>query len=514
MYQQKGYKSNEYRQFLNEQAFKFVMSWTELLFVALALAEFYVFQEYMTDLAIALFYFVIILFWFAKPNFYQGKQIKKPLVFTERMKRLSLTSIALFAVIPILWLALPSPLIDRFYPNQLAFSSSFIVLNSLFVSFFVLLAGYINAPYEAKIHQGFIRKAQQKIKALPHLKTIAVTGSYGKTSVKFILQAILRTRYQVCYTPGSFNTPMGICKVINNDLNASHQILILEMGARYVGNIEELTQIARPQLSIVTNVGFAHLETFGSQDAIANTKGAIVRALQEGETAVLNADDPRVTQMGQDQPIKRVLCGIETGDIQATNIRYGTKGCTFDVLYEGETYPIATPLLGKHNVTNFLQAFAVGLAFGIRPETMARVAAKLEPTEHRLQLKPIGDRFIIDDAFNSNPVGARNAVDILNQFESGKRYLVTPGMVELGEREYQENFEWGQYIGQTSIDAVLLVGRKRTRPIQEGLAQAAFPNERIQLFDSLNEANAWINARQATGDVILYENDLPDSYNE
>ena len=147
-----------------------------------------------------------------------------------------------------------------------------LALGYIFIPLFLLLSGYLTAPVEQQIQNGYKRQARKKLASLPHLKVIAITGSYGKTSVKFMLRDVLKERFSVCVTPGSFNTPMGICKVINNDLKAHHQILILEMGARYAGNISELCDIAQPDISIVSNVGLAHLETFGSQEVIAKEK--------------------------------------------------------------------------------------------------------------------------------------------------------------------------------------------------------------------------------------------------
>jgi UDP-N-acetylmuramoyl-tripeptide--D-alanyl-D-alanine ligase len=515
MFQQNGYKLNEYINWLNEHTFTKVVSVRELLYFTLALAVSVWAQPHITDIALAIGFSVYSIFWFVKVDFYDGKAVKKPLVATARMKRLFLVTgilVALQLIAFIYFLFTKTPILIS-YQNLWVFAGglAFMMLNLAFV---VLIAGFILKPVEHKIQEGFKNQAREKLAALKHLKIVAITGSYGKTSVKFMLQAFLKSRYQVCYTPGSFNTPMGICKVINNDLNAQHQILILEMGARYLGNIEELTQIARPNTSLVTNVGYAHLETFGTQDAIAHTKAAIVRALVAGETAVLNADDVRVREMGKDQAINRLLCGIDDGELRAANIEYGTFGCKFDVLYKDERVAVTTPLLGAHNVSNMLLAFGVGLTFGIRLESMAEIAKTLEPTEHRLELKKLGHYYMIDDAFNSNPVGAKNAVEILAQFKEVNRYIITPGMIELGERSVEENQRFGEHIGNANLEAVFLVGKNRTKPIYEGILSTGYASDQVFVCESLNEANALLRERLQENDVVLYENDLPDSYNE
>jgi UDP-N-acetylmuramoyl-tripeptide--D-alanyl-D-alanine ligase len=333
--------------------------------------------------------------------------------------------------------------------------------------------------------------------------------------VKFILKTILQERFSVCYTPGSFNTPMGICKVINNDLQPHHQILILEMGARYKGNIAELCRIATPDVSLVTVVGKAHLETFGSVENIARTKGEILEGLGRNGTAILNSDDERVMNMPRRDDITLIKAGLKTGLFEVSGISYDRQGSRFQVRTpEGETAEIRSRLLGEHSIQNLMFGLATGRHFGLRLSTMALAAGRIEPVEHRLELKPAGDITIIDDAFNSNPTGARNAVDVLADFDSGRRIIITPGMVELGEEEEAENQALGAYIGKSGIDAVYLVGKQRTRPIQQGLQEAGYPEAQIRVFASFYEARDYLNAHQQPGDVVLLENDLPDVYDE
>jgi UDP-N-acetylmuramoyl-tripeptide--D-alanyl-D-alanine ligase len=317
----------------------------------------------------------------------------------------------------------------------------------------------------------------------------------------------------VCFTPGSFNTPMGITKVINDDLDATHQILILEMGARYAGNIDELCRIARPDVSVFSNVGIAHLETFGTQTAIAETKGAIIRHLPPGGTAVVNADDSLVMGQANRTDISVMAVGLHKGRLRAEDIRYDATGCHFTVT-DGtdKSVRVSSRLLGAHNVQNILLGFGVGLTFGLRLETMALAASRIEPVEHRLELKSAGPYTIIDDAFNSNPVGAANAVEVLRSFTGGRRAIVTPGMVELGDVEADENRRFGEAIGRSGIELAILVGLERSKPIAEGIRATGFPEDRIRIEASLFTANEFLRTWLQEGDVVLYENDLPDVY--
>ncbi|WP_272481769.1 glutamate ligase domain-containing protein, partial [Rhodothermus marinus] len=190
------------------------------------------------------------------------------------------------------------------------------------------------------------------------------------------------------------------------------------------------------------------------------------------------------------------------------------EGTRFVVRDETGTEQVfQTRLLGRHNVLNILLALAVGRIFGLRLRQMAHAVAQLRPVEHRLQLRREGPITVIDDAFNSNPVGARNALEILGQFRTGRRIVVTPGMVELGAREAEENRALGRFMAQ-HVDLAVLIGPRRTLPIQEGLREAGFPEDRIRVFRSLFEAQDFLKTYLQPGDVVLYENDLPDQYDE
>ena len=411
-------------------------------------------------------------------------------------------------------------LLYNYSPGLLSFDIILLVFGWVFsailIPFYIFLASWITKPIENSIQEGFKKQARKKLESMPHLKVIAITGSYGKTSTKFMVQDLLKERFSVCSTPGSFNTPMGICKVINNDLLSHHQILILEMGARYAGNIQELCDIAQPDISIITNVGVAHLETFGSQEVIAKEKGTLVDNLPSNGVAILNADDKYVSIMGENRSdIERILVGLESGVIKGNDIKYNTEGTNFILSVEGEEVSIQTRLLGRHNVQNMLLAIGAAYHLGIRSKTIALGAKNIEPIEHRLELKKAGDFYIIDDAFNSNPVGAKNAVEILSQFSSGRRIIITPGMVELGEIEYQENRKFGEAIAKAQLDKIILVGEDRSEPILEGLHSVETSNiESVSVVNSLFEANDLLKPYIQPGDVVLYENDLPDLYNE
>ncbi|MTI88579.1 MAG: UDP-N-acetylmuramoyl-tripeptide--D-alanyl-D-alanine ligase [Balneolaceae bacterium] len=530
VFQQLGYKHNEYWQWLKENWDTKVIpsslaTLNVLIFLMLWFDEWV--YEHLTITSVSVFFFILSSYWFGSIKVYKADKVKKPLVFTPRVIRLTIPFVLGVALFPgfFSWLSFSGMIpyyqipLPNYYAGLLSFDLLLLTFGwafgTILVPFLLFVASFLTRPVERYIQRGFKKQARRKLESMPELKVVAITGSYGKTSTKFMLRDLLKERFNVCSTPGSYNTPMGICKVINNDLEANHQVLILEMGARYEGNIQELCDIAQPDIAVITNVGVAHLETFGSKEVIATEKGTLVDNLLDGGVAVLNADDELVRLMGNNRPdIERIMTGLNEGEIRGSEISYDTSGMQFQVEINGNSETFKTKLLGAHNVQNLLLAIGVAHHFGIRLKTMALAASRIEPVEHRLELKRNGDLIVIDDAFNSNPVGARNAVEILGQFNSGNRIIITPGMIELGDIEYEENRKFGEAIARASLDLVILVGEERAQPILKGIEVANGEMQNVQVVNSLFEANDLVKEHASSGDIILYENDLPDVYNE
>ena len=444
---------------------------------------------------------------------YRSDQEKKPFALTARMTRLAIPT-GILVLFPVVggglygWtLGLPA--------GVLWYLGGFLVAD-LGAPLWVALAAGLMHPIEMAIQRGFKQQARQRLQTRSDLSVIGITGSYGKTSTKFIVAELLRQQYSVYATPSSYNTPMGLCLAVNEHLTPEHQVLVLEYGIRYPGDMDELCDIAEPDASVVTTVGVAHLETMGTQDNIAAEKGVLVERTASDGPAVLNVDDERVAAMADRAPgpVWRVSTeGHPGADITATHIQYDTSGTAFDVTDDtGTTASFETQLLGRHNVLNMLLSVAVGRSMGLRLRQMAHAARRVEPIEHRLQLREQGDVTVIDDAFNSNPVGARNAVEILSEMGDGQRVIVTPGMVELGDRQWSENKQFGAFLADQGLDLVVLVGAEQTAPIQEGLSEGDIPAERVVVVASLAEARERLKRRLGPGDVVLYENDLPDQY--
>ncbi len=425
------------------------------------------------------------------------KKAKKPLVVTARVKRLFVTQGLLCAgLCALYWFWSPRGL-------------AFIGLGSMVVWLFTGAANAINTPLENHFAKGYVKDAARRLAAMPDLTVVGITGSYGKTSVKNYLNALLSAKYNVLMTPGSYNTTMGVVRTIREMLRPSHQIFIAEMGAKQKNDIKEICDLVCPTYGIITSIGEQHLETFGSLDNIIATKFELADAIPENGYAILNYDNEYIRSRAVAVPTV-TYGGADSGaGYRYSDMTVDTHGCQFTLTApDGESCRYTTHLLGGHNIQNLAGCMALAHTLGISLKEMVYPIRLLKPVEHRLQLLPNG---YIDDAYNSNPAGFRSALDTLSAF-SAQRVLVTPGMVELGERQDALNRELGEYAA-TKCDWAVLVGLKQAPPLKEGLLAGGFPEERIFVAATLTEGLNFVNNLPRDGErIVLLENDLPDNF--
>ena len=446
-------------------------------------------------------------------NIIKNDQNKKPLVVTARIKRLIFTII-------ILHLVPTSFLIYNAYNFKITFITTLVLSVMLYLNTIVIyLANMINKPFEKLVYIYYKNKAQDKLRSMPNLKIIGITGSYGKTSSKNILSDILNIKYNALPTPKNLNTYNGLIMTVNNNLDKFTDIFIAEMGAYVKGEIAGLCRLVKPKYAILTRIGTAHLETFGSEQNIIDGKFELIESLPRDGFAVLNGDDEKQVNYKLKNKVRTIWIGIENTevDVRAVNIKCSNKGSSFDVIFKNDShkYHFETKLLGNHNIYNILAGVAFGKEFGIEIDELIQAVKSVKPIEHRLELKRLGNFYQIDDAYNSNPVGALNACKVLNMMP-GIKVVVTPGMVELGAKEFEYNKIFGEQIAEVSkADYVVLIGEKRTEPIKQGLLTKGFDKEKIVVFNNVKDAYPFIRTLTGKEEVYaLFENDLPDTYNE
>ncbi|MDL2258284.1 UDP-N-acetylmuramoyl-tripeptide--D-alanyl-D-alanine ligase [Eubacteriales bacterium OttesenSCG-928-K08] len=438
---------------------------------------------------------------------------KKPIVYTSRVKRL----LAILAVLSFLFHMNVNLFTTKAYTTFPLLITMNILryLPGLMLPSFVLLCACVALPIENAVKNRYLNDAKRKLQAREDIIKIAVTGSYGKTSTKFILGTILQEKFNTLVTPQSFNTPMGITRVIREQLEAGHEAFVAEMGARYAGDIDELCDLVQPTYGIITSVGKQHLDTFGSYENVIKTKSELLLRLPEDGAAFLNGDNEDCRQMYENCNLKnKYLFGLDyEGELflRATDVRVTKQGSTFTLETSSkERVECKTSLLGKHNILNITGAAAVAKHMGLTLEQIASGISNVQPVEHRLQLIE-GPVTVIDDAFNANPAGTKAAMEVLRAFAPANRVVVTPGMVELGDEEEALNEAFGKDIA-SAADVVILVGQQRVEPIFRGLIAAGFDEGNILRAQNLAQVTKMLPQYAPPGSVVLFENDLPDNY--
>ncbi|MBP3646343.1 MAG: UDP-N-acetylmuramoyl-tripeptide--D-alanyl-D-alanine ligase [Clostridia bacterium] len=433
---------------------------------------------------------------------FNEKHAKKKFVITSRVKRLYVVHVVVMT------------LISLFANSSVAASFAFIW--PVFLPLIVALSGLLAWPIEKAISECYFRDARRKLLANDRLIRIGITGSYGKTSVKHILGTILSEKYPTLITPASFNTPMGVSRAIRERLTPSYQVFVGEMGARHVGDIKEMCRLVKPQIGIVTSVGPQHLETFKTIERVAKTKYELIEGLPADGNCYFYDDGAYCTQMYEKTQRPKKLCGKDADkcDCWCEDIRVSSQGSTFQLhIRDKGSIECHTRLLGEHNIQNILLAAMAASDLGLTLRQISHGIEKLQIVKNRLELMTRPGAFtIINDAFNSNPVGAKAALHVLKEFPQ-RRIIITPGMVELGEKEDEYNREFGREMAGC-VDVAILVGKNRTLPIVEGLMEAGFPEEDIHRVDSLDASTRLLHSMVRPTDTVLYENDLPDHYQE
>ncbi|MBC7810253.1 MAG: UDP-N-acetylmuramoyl-tripeptide--D-alanyl-D-alanine ligase [Burkholderiales bacterium] len=455
------------------------------------------------------------------------REVKKPFRRTPRATRLLITAFVVTALILAAMLVQVVKIAAILESDELTLilSASAGFLTFILAPFALIVGNILMTPVEALFRQRFKQQARRVLAEI-HPTVIGITGSYGKTSTKNYLADILSGRYRVLATPKSYNTIMGVSMTINNTLadDFSVEYFIAEMGAYVPGEIKEICDLTQPRIGIMVEVGLQHLERFGSLENVARAKYELIKALPPDGIGVFNWDNPYIREMferGYPNTRLAVSRTVAPSDVKpngprfiASEISETLEGLRFTVTdtQSNESQPFATALLGEHTVTNLLLAIAVAVHEGMSLRDVARRVSALQPPENRLVRQVTANGItIINDAYSANPVGALGALRVLALHTTGRRLLITPGMVELGSLMESENRKLGEAAASAATD-VILVGEKQGAPIKAGLLAAGFPAQRLQVVETLSEAVTWYQNELQSGDTVLFLNDLPDTY--
>ncbi len=433
------------------------------------------------------------------------KKFKKPLVFTKRVGRLYFAELfVVLAILAVVGICAKSL-------NIVAALGTFVIGLSYL---FTMSVNWMMKPVENHINNGFVKDAKRMLKQMPNMTIVGITGSYGKTSTKHYLNRILSEKYSVLMTPGSFNTPMGVVRTVREMMQPYNDLFIVEMGAKNVGDIKEICDIVNPQLGIVTAVGAQHLESFKTIENVQRTKFELVDALPENGFAVVNNDFLYVAnrEVSNVECVRYSVGDENPGNYRAVNITYSASGTSFTVEGNGKSIDLTTKLVGECNISNLMAAVIVAMKLDVPEQKIKYAVSKIEQVEHRLNVKRTASGItIIDDAFNSNPDGSRMALDVLAGMSSGKRIVITPGMIELGEKQEYYNEKFGEHIAET-CDVAIIVGQYNRESIVKGMKNKGMTDDKIRLANSFAEAQQMMLGFAKAGDIVLYENDLPDTF--
>lgn len=363
------------------------------------------------------------------------------------------------------------------------------------------LTSRILAPYERRRSQVFVNQAVERL-ARVHPRIVAITGSFGKTSTKNHLAELLAGDGGVVASPRSFNNRAGLSRAINENLADGTSVFIAEMGTYGPGEIRELCSWCPPEIAVVTALGPVHLERMKSMDVIDRAKFEITEAAR---TVVLNVDDDRLARW-----VARLEAGgtrVRTaGSRSATASVRVVAGTPWEVIVDGASLGTIEPVPGVQP-TNLACAIACALELGVGVDQVVGRAARVSSVANRsnVVVAPSGV-VVIDDTFNANPASAQAALKLLLSLSlSGRRVVVTPGLIELGAEQYPANMNFAQKVAALGAELVV-VGRTNVLPLEAGY------DKPVRRFDTRDLAVAWVRSALIPGDGVLYLNDLPDHY--
>lgn len=437
----------------------------------------------------------------------------KPLVFTKRARRLyavALVGPSVFVLVIIV-----------FVPATAAalVAGAAVGVEHASASLLLVAANTLLRPVQRRETARFVRSAELRLHEVAPL-VVGITGSYGKTTTKVAVASVLETTGPSYPTPASFNSYLGVVRAINEGLRDEHQSFVVEMGAYREGDVAELCQLVGPSIGVLTAIGPAHLERFGSLDATERAKGELAAAIPPTGVFVTRADDERCRRVADTRASASLRLFSPTPHpdayVWAEDIEIASGRTQFVLrsreLGDDAAVTVRARLLGTHNVANLLAAATVGFAVGLTASQIARALARVQPPAHRLSpiVNGAAGIVVIDDSYNANPAGAAAALQVLRSHPAERRILITPGIVELGAEEEAANRTLGRLAAEV-CDLCLLSG-PNAADVKTGLLDGGFHEDRILVMPDGPSAHEKLAQLSRRGDVILFENDLPDVY--
>jgi len=427
-----------------------------------------------------------------------SRDFRKPLKFTFKIKLIMALSSLLILLI--------SFFISRIFNNNPYRIISLVLTYALGLYFSYIYLIIINSlfiPIDIFVKELLVFSARNKLKKLDNLKIIGIAGSYGKTGMKDLIATVLSEKYEVVKTQESINTPVGIARTILKEVNEKTEILVIEMGEYYSGDIRNICSIAFPQISVITGINEAHLERLKSIDNSVKTIFEISQNMKSGGILLMNGKDKYIKNN-----YKKFVSDQEI-------YFYSSKGkVEFNEDAPGFIYQkLFFPVLGQYNLDKIDGVIYLAKKLDLTAAEIESGLKKIKTPTHRLQpiLNREKDILVIDDSYNGNPDGVEEAIKTLSLFKRRRKIFVTPGLVEIGSESAQVHQRIGKRLNDV-VNLVVLVKNSVTPYIKEGLINAGFNKENIFTFSSMMEAQNNLGKILRAGDVVLFQNDWPDNY--
>jgi UDP-N-acetylmuramoyl-tripeptide--D-alanyl-D-alanine ligase len=337
------------------------------------------------------------------------------------------------------------------------------------------------------------------------IPVVALTGSNGKTTTKEMISACLETTFPILKTRENLNNLIGLPLTLLN-LTEKERVVILEMGMNVPGEIRRLTEIAEPDVGLITNIQIVHLEGVGSLERVREEKGELFRRMRRDGTILVNQNDPHVIDLASEFSGQKITFGVEkSADVMAKEIRLrGAEGTSFNLILEGEEIEVSLPLLGRHFVPNALSAIAVASLFGVEVKKAKEALEHFRPFPMRMEIIHLeGGKILINDTYNANPRSMELALETLAEIKGkGRAIAVLGDMLELGDFTEEAHRQIGEKVEELSIDLLLTMGEKAPLVV-ESAVRHGFEPKRTRVMESHSEAISILKEVVQEGDWIL-----------